>query len=95
MRYIYIYIYKFISPVILEMTDNLLAAQSFVFFVAGFETTSSTLHFTLYLLAKHPEAQERARKEIHAIKNKYGNFTYDSLKEMSFLDNCISGNNFV
>ncbi|CAH1395678.1 unnamed protein product [Nezara viridula] len=74
----------------IELTDNLLAAQSFVFFLAGFETTSTTLYFTFYLLAKHPEIQERARKEVLQVKAKYGQFTFDSLKELKFLNNCIA-----
>ncbi|CAH1395673.1 unnamed protein product [Nezara viridula] len=74
----------------IELTDSLLAAQSFVFFLAGFETTSTTLYFTFYLLAKHPGFQERARKEVLQVKAKYGQLTFDSLKELKFLNNCIA-----
>nr|XP_024216016.1 cytochrome P450 6a2 isoform X1 [Halyomorpha halys] len=74
----------------IELSDTLLAAQSFVFFVAGFETTSTTLYFTFYLLAKHKEIQERARKEVQEVKAKYGQFTFDSLKKLKFLNNCVS-----
>ena len=35
------------------------------FLVAGYETTSRTLAFATYLLAIHPEAQERLNNEIH------------------------------
>ncbi|CAH1395669.1 unnamed protein product [Nezara viridula] len=75
---------------IIELTDNLLAANSFLFFLAGFETTSTTLYYTYYFLAKHQEIQERARKEVQEVKAKYGHFTFDSLKELKFLINCIS-----
>ncbi|XP_024216018.2 cytochrome P450 6a9 [Halyomorpha halys] len=74
----------------IELTDNLLAAQSFVFFLAGFETTSTALYFTLYMLAKHKDIQDRARKEVQEVKAKYGQLTFDSLKELKFLNNCIS-----
>ncbi|XP_066904869.1 probable cytochrome P450 6a14 [Halyomorpha halys] len=74
----------------IEITDRLLMAQSFVFFVAGFETTSRTLHFLIYQLAHHPEIQERARQEVLSIKEKHAQFSYDALKHMTFLDNCIS-----
>ncbi|CAH1392175.1 unnamed protein product [Nezara viridula] len=73
-----------------EITDRLLMAQSFVFFVAGFETTSRTLHYLIYQLAQHPEIQERARQEVLAVKEKHGQFSYDALKDLKFLDNCIS-----
>ncbi|CAH1395676.1 unnamed protein product [Nezara viridula] len=77
------------SNEVIELTDNLLAAQSFAFFLAGYETTSTTLYFTCYLLAKHPEIQERARKEVQEIKAKYGQFTFESLKELKYLNYCI------
>ncbi|CAH1392174.1 unnamed protein product [Nezara viridula] len=74
----------------IEITDHLLMAQSFFFFVAGFETTSRTLHYLIYQLAQHPEIQERARQEVLAVKEKHGQFSYDALKDLKFLDNCIS-----
>ena len=39
--------------------------ECFTFLVAGYETTSLTLAFATYLLALHPEAQERLTNEIH------------------------------
>ncbi|CAH1392177.1 unnamed protein product [Nezara viridula] len=74
----------------IEITDRLLMAQSFVFFVGGFETTSRTLHYLIYQLAQHPEIQERARQEVLRIKEKHSQFSYDALKDLKFLDNCIS-----
>ncbi|XP_014272612.1 probable cytochrome P450 6a14 [Halyomorpha halys] len=73
-----------------EITDILLVAQTFVFFVAGFETTSRTLHFLIYQLAEHQEVQERARQEVLKVKAKHGRFSYDALKSMQFLDKCIA-----
>lgn len=72
-----------------EITDDLLAAQSFVFYVAGFETTSATFHFLVYLLSLHPEIQDTARKEIRSVKEKFGTFSYESLKELTYLEKCI------
>ena len=42
-----------------------IVANSVEFLLAGYETTSSTLTFTSYLLAANPEVQERLSKEIH------------------------------
>lgn len=44
--------------------DEELRAQVFTFMLAGFETTSTSLSWTLYELAKRPEIQQKIRKEI-------------------------------
>ena len=40
-------------------------ADSVGFMLAGYETTSTVLAFATYLLATHPEVQERLANEIH------------------------------
>ena len=42
-----------------------IVAESVGFMLAGYETTSTTLAFATYLLATHPEVQERLANEIH------------------------------
>ena len=42
-----------------KLTDELISAQVYTFMVAGHETTSVGLTWTFYLLAKHPEIQEK------------------------------------
>ncbi|KAL1123529.1 hypothetical protein AAG570_002606 [Ranatra chinensis] len=75
----------------LELTDGLLAAQSFIFLAAGWENTASTIGFTLLLLARNQEAQDRARAEIADVKKKYGGeITYAALKDMVYLEACLS-----
>ena len=39
-------------------------AQSLVFFLAGYETTASTLAFLAYCLATNPDCQEKLLREI-------------------------------
>ena len=41
-----------------------LCANAFVILVAGYDTTGQTLGFVAYLLAKHPDIQERLRDEV-------------------------------
>ena len=42
-----------------------IVADSVGFILAGYETTSTALALTTYLLATHPEVQERLANDIH------------------------------
>lgn len=69
-----------------KFTDDMLVAQVATFFAAGFETTSQTLTFIMYELAKHPEVQNRLREEIRTVLKKHnGKLSYDVLSEMEYL----------
>ncbi|CAH0717159.1 unnamed protein product, partial [Brenthis ino] len=71
----------------LELDDQLLAAQVFIFFAAGFETSSSASSFLLHMLAYHPEVQERCQKEVDEVLKKYdGQLCYDAIKDMKYLE---------
>nr|QFR37028.1 cytochrome P450 6NP1 [Forficula auricularia] len=67
------------------------AAQAFVFFLAGFETSSTTMSNALYELAKNPEIQKQTQENIDQVFEKYnGKFTYESMAELGYLDNVIN-----
>lgn len=78
-----------------ELTNlslNQIAAQAFVFFNGGFETSSTTMSFALYELARHPEIQKKARQEIDEVLENYQQkLTYDSMKDMKYLNQIIAG----
>jgi len=66
-----------------EVRDNLIT-----FFVAGHETTSASLLFCLYFLAKYPEIQAKLREEIiKVLPNNEINF--DAVKDINYLTNFI------
>ena len=46
------------------LTDEEILSHSFEFLLAGSETTSSALSFCTYLLAIHPDIQEKLADEI-------------------------------
>nr|CAD7426488.1 unnamed protein product [Timema monikensis] len=70
----------------IELTDSLLAAQCFVFFVAGFETSSTTIGFALYELAVNPEIQDRASAEVVSVlQGNGGEMTYEAVNKMEYL----------
>lgn len=56
-----------------------------ILFVAGYETTANALTFTLYLLAKHPEVQQKVWQEIKEIERRGGD-TVDQLQEMTYIN---------
>ena len=67
-----------------------IAAQAFVFFFAGFETSATTLTFALHLLATHEEIQIKARESVHRVLDKFdGKFTYEAIMEMDYVDKVI------
>ncbi|KAI5737458.1 hypothetical protein M8J76_013787 [Diaphorina citri] len=73
-----------------DITEELITAQCFVFFIAGFDTASTVLTFSLYELAKNKSIQSTLRKEINDTKAKYGGeLTYESYNEMPLLDKVI------
>ncbi|XP_075559930.1 cytochrome P450 3A9-like [Dermacentor variabilis] len=47
------------------LDDHKLVCNIALHLIGGFETTSASLAFLLYLLAKHPEEQEKVRAEIY------------------------------
>ncbi|XP_025263421.1 cytochrome P450 6A1-like [Camponotus floridanus] len=71
----------------IEMTDSLITSQVFVFFVAGFETSSSAMSHALYELALNQQIQDMLREEIHQEYTKHdNNLTYEKIKNMNYLD---------
>jgi cytochrome P450 len=69
-----------------------LAAQAFVFFLAGFETSSSTMTFCLYELSLHEDIQDRLREEIDVVLQKHdGKLTHEGIEEMEYLDKIVAG----
>jgi cytochrome P450 family 6 len=74
------------------LTIEEVAAQALIFFLAGFETSSTTMTFALYELARNQEVQDKARACVQEVLKRHnGALTYDAMAEMTFIDQCING----
>jgi cytochrome P450 len=45
----------------------MIVANCYAFLLAGYETTSTALAYTAWLLAKHPTVQRKLQKEIDEV----------------------------
>lgn len=72
-----------------ELTFDEVAAQMFLFQMAGYETSSLTLTYAGYELTHNPEVQEKAREEVEQVIKKYNNeLSFEAIFEMNYLD-CV------
>ncbi|XP_059491241.1 probable cytochrome P450 6a13 [Neocloeon triangulifer] len=79
--------HKTTSNIPFKFDDIDLAAQSTVFFLAGFETSSTVICFTLLELAMNPDVQRKAQIEVdECLAQNNGKISYDTLKDMKYLD---------
>ncbi|GFS67856.1 cytochrome P450 9e2, partial [Nephila pilipes] len=68
-----------------------LVGQCVIFFLAGYDTTASTLSFASYLLALNPGIQNKLYEELREVLQRHkGELTYEALQDMKYLDNVIS-----
>jgi cytochrome P450 family 6 len=76
-----------------KLSFNELCSQCFLFFTAGFETSSSAITFCLYELAQSQDFQDKLRKEIRDVLENYdGKVTYEAVNEMKYLQMNVDGN---
>lgn len=74
------------------MTESQVVAQSVLFLIAGFETSSTLLTFTCYELAINQTIQVQLREEICSVLSKYNDkLTHETMQEMPLLDKVLMG----
>jgi len=74
-----------------KITLDDIAAQAFMFFVAGSDTSSSTMSFCLFELARNPDYQRKAQEEIDRVwkSSVQDEITYEMLSELKYLECCV------
>lgn len=70
-----------------KVTDEEVGAQGMQVFLAGFETTASTLQFLTYCLALHQDVQDRLHQEIVQVVGQ-GEVKYEHLQHLKYLE-CV------
>lgn len=74
------------------ITEGCIAAQSFVFLLAGSESIAIPLGFTLYELTQNPQIQNQVHTEIDTVMAIHNNeWSYQVVKEMKYLDQVLQG----
>uniref|UniRef100_A0A182NFE2 Cytochrome P450 n=1 Tax=Anopheles dirus TaxID=7168 RepID=A0A182NFE2_9DIPT len=73
-----------------SLTDAQCAANVFLFYAAGADTSTGTISFTLHELTHKPEVMAKLQREVDEMLEQHGGeITYDNIKEMKYLDLCV------
>ena len=70
-----------------DITDDDILATSFIFFVAGYETTASLLSYLVYSLALDEKCQQKLYEEVKRFD---GNYNYENIAQMPYLEACVA-----
>lgn len=72
------------------MTVTKGAAQAFIFYLAGYETSAATSSFCVYELSKSPEWMRKVQEEVdELLARKKGNLEFEDLNSLKVLDMCV------
>ncbi|XP_045491061.1 cytochrome P450 6a2-like [Colias croceus] len=72
-----------------SMTDELITSNSFIFMLAGLETSATTLSFCLYELAKDFDLQNKLRSEIKECLERHNGFNYEAVCAMHLVSQTV------
>lgn len=66
-----------------------IVAQAFIFFLAGFDTTSTLMSFVCHQLAYNEDVQDRLREEVDDVVRD-NEISYENLAELKYMDMVIN-----
>ena len=70
-----------------NLTDDDVLANCYLFLLAGYETTYFLLTYLFYSLAMDEKCQQKLYEEVKAFD---GNFDYESINQMTYLEACVA-----
>nr|QST15048.1 CYP360A8 protein [Diaphanosoma celebensis] len=73
-----------------DEVEEIVVAQAALFFTAGFETTATTLTTAAYLLAKHPEIQDKFHDLIVQKVEEHGEVCHEMFWDFPYADQVIN-----
>ncbi|XP_070391493.1 cytochrome P450 3A14-like isoform X2 [Dermacentor albipictus] len=72
------------------LTTEEIVTSAAVLFIAGFETTATALSYIAYTLAKHPDVQEKLRREVVDVVGPNGYLDYETvMKKLKYLEQVV------
>ena len=79
------------APTTTNLANNYMSVflQVFTFILAGNETSSVSLAWTLYELAKNPHIQDKLRGEVEKAFSDEEELTWEKLEKLQFLKNVV------
>ena len=72
-----------------KMTDDEIAANTVLFFDAGYETTSTSLAYITHLLVNHPDIQDKVRQEVEQLLESEGRLDYNTVTKLKFMEQVV------
>ncbi|XP_067663398.1 cytochrome P450 3A24-like [Haliotis asinina] len=70
------------------MTRDEICANALLFFIAGYDTTASTISFCVYNIATHPKVQDRLVTEINTVLGDQEP-DYENIQKLEYLEMCL------
>ncbi|KYN29648.1 Cytochrome P450 9e2 [Trachymyrmex cornetzi] len=74
-----------------ELDIDDMTAQAFIFFLGGFETSSTAISFVAHEIAANPDVQTKLQQEVdNILKESNGEVSYEAINRLEYLNAVIS-----
>ncbi|KAE8750940.1 Cytochrome P450 CYP6 [Frankliniella occidentalis] len=74
----------------IKLTHGVMAAQGFIFFIAGLENVSNTISFALNKVCADPALQQKLVDEVREVLRQHdGDLSYEALQKMDLLNRIV------